>query len=104
MQYGLMMAVCRRSLVALLFVCVLAASGADAADDAILFRVFLTDGTSVVVYGEFARVADQVVLSLPVGGSAQDPRLHAVTIAASRVDWVKTDRHATSVRYQRYVA
>ena len=104
MQHRLMSGIRRRCLVAMLLVCALAASRAHAADDALLFRVFLTDGTSVVTYGEFARVADQVVLSLPVGGTAQDPRLHAVTIAASRVDWVKTDRHAASVRYQRYVA
>ena len=103
MQHRLM-GICRRCLLTMLLVCVLAASRADAADEALLFRVFLTDGTSVVTYGEFARVGDQVVLSLPVGGTAQDPRLHAVTIAASRVDWIKTDRHAASVRYQRYVA
>ena len=77
---------------------------AQATAQATLFRVFLIDGTSIVAYGEFARVADQVVLSVPVGGTAQDPRLQAVTLAASRVDWEKTDRHAASTRYQRYVA
>jgi hypothetical protein len=92
-----------RCLVALM-VCVLAASRADAADDAMLFRIFLTDGTSLVTYGEFARTADQVVLSLPTGGTPQAPRLHAVTLASSRVDWEKTDRYAASARYQRYVA
>jgi hypothetical protein len=86
-----------------MLVCV-AANRAHAADDAMLFRVFLTDGSSVVAYGEFARVAEQVVLSVPVGGTAQNPRLHALTLAASRVDWEKTDRYAVSARYQRYVA
>src|SRR5262245_25613982 len=92
----------RRSI--LLMVCALAASRAYAADDATLFRIFLTDGSSLVTYGEFARTADQVVLSLPVGGTPQAPRLHAVTLAASKVDWLKTERFAASARYQRYVA
>jgi hypothetical protein len=103
MQHRLIMAVWVRCLIALL-VCVAAANRAHAADEATLFRIFLTDGSSIVAYGEFARVADQVVLSVPVGGTAQDPRLHAVTLAASRVDWEKTDRYAASTRYQRYVA
>ena len=86
-----------------LMACALAASRADAADGA-TFRVFLTDGTFLVTYGEFTRTADQVVLSLPIGGTPQAPRLHAVTLAASRVDWEKTNRDVASTRYQRYVA
>jgi hypothetical protein len=85
-------------------ICASAATRADAADEAMLFRVFLKDGTSLVTYGEFARVADQVVLSVPIGGTPQAPRLHAVSLAASHVDWEKTDRSAASTRYQRYVA
>ena len=88
----------------LLMVCVLAANQAYAADEAMLFRIFLTDGSSLVTYGEFARTSDQVVLSLPIGGTPQAPRLHAVTLAASKVDWEKTERFAASARYQRYVA
>jgi len=88
----------------LLMVCVLAASQAYAADEAMLFRIFLTDGSSLVTYGEYARTSDQVVLSLPIGGTPQAPRLHAVTLAASKVDWEKTERFAASARYQRYVA
>jgi hypothetical protein len=103
MQHRLIMTLWVRCLIALL-VWAMAANRVNAADVATLFRVFLTDGTSIVTYGEFARVADQVVLSVPVGGTAEDPRLHAVTLAASRVDWDKTDRHAASTRYQRYVA
>ena len=90
--------------VVVLMACALAANRADAADGATLFRVFLTDGSSLVTYGEFARTADHVVLSLPIGGTPQAPRLHAVTLAASRVDWEKTNRDVASTRYQRYVA
>ena len=91
-----------RSLLALI-VCAAGASPARA-DDAMLFRVFFTDGTSVVTYGEFARVGEQVVLSLPAGGTPDHPRLHAVSLAASRIDWEKTERHAASARYEQYVA
>jgi hypothetical protein len=75
-----------------------------AAQDATLFRVFFVDGTSVVSYGELARVDDQVIFSLPAGGATGDPRLHPVTVAASLVDWRRTDKHAASTRYQQYMA
>ena len=87
-----------------LLMCAYTAVQASAANDAVLFRVFLTDGSSIVSYGEFARVGDQVVLSVPVGGTPDEPRLHAVSVAASQVDWEKTDRYTASARYQRYVA
>lgn len=73
-----------------------------AAPDAMLFRLFLADGTSVVSYGEFARVDDRVIFSMVVGGSPEQPRLHAVTLPASVIDWRRTDRYASSARYQRY--
>lgn len=83
-----------------LFVCL--AASRPAAADATLFRLFLLDGSSVVSYGEMARVRDQVVFSLPVGGTPADPRLHAVSLASSLVDWPRTDRYATSARYLTY--
>lgn len=69
---------------------------------ATLFRIYFTDGTSVVTYGEAARVADRVVFSMPVGGADDDPRLHTVTLAASLVDWTRTNRYTASARYQQY--
>ena len=87
-----------------LFVCVLAAGRVFAADEPMLLRVFLKDGTSIVTYGEYSRVDDTVVVSVPVGGTPSEPRLHVVSIPASRVDWDKTERHAASARYQRFVA
>ena len=86
----------------LALLCWLAAPGvAAAASEATLFRLFLTDGTSVVSYGEFARVDDRVVFSMVMGGDAQ-PRLHAATLPASAIDWARTDEHAASTRYQWY--
>ena len=79
-----------------------AASAAHAASDATLFRLFFRDGASVVSYGEFARLDDQVVFSMPVGGPADQPRLHVVTLPVSQIDWARTDRYSASARYQRY--
>jgi hypothetical protein len=75
--------------------------GIAAAAEAMLFELYLTDGTSIVSYGEFARVEDRVVLSLVMGGTDQ-PRLHAATLPANAIDWTRTERHAASTRYQWY--
>lgn len=86
------------SVIALVF----AALRADAATDATLFRLFLTDGSSIVSFGEYSTVADRVVFSMPVGGPVDQPRLQAVTLPANAVDWPRTDRYSASARYQRY--
>lgn len=75
-----------------------------AAPDATLLRLFLADGTPLVSYGEFARVEDRVIFSMPVGGTATDPRIHVVTIPAKAVDWDRTERYAASARYQQYAS
>lgn len=75
---------------------------ARAADPA-LFHLFLLNGETITSYGEFARVDDRVIFSMPVGGLADDPRLHVVTLPAGMIDWERTERHARSARYQRYV-
>lgn len=74
------------------------------ADDATLLRVFLKDGTSLVSYGELARVGERVVFSMPTSASPADPRLHLVNLAADHVDWDRTDRYADSARTARYLA
>src|SRR5262249_11876434 len=50
------------------------------ADDAAFLRVFLKDGTTLVSYGEFARVGDRVVFSMPLGGPQDNPELQPVNI------------------------
>jgi hypothetical protein len=82
-------------------ICVLLPRPAWAADPT-FFRLFLINGDSVVSFGEFARVEDRVIFSMPVGGSAEEPRLHLVSLPAGMIDWERTDRHASSSRYQRY--
>jgi hypothetical protein len=79
-----------------------------AIENATLFRVFLNDGTAVVSYGEFARVGDRVVFSLPIveaaAGSAAAPHLQVVNIPATAVDWAATAKYAASARFSHYVA
>ena len=72
------------------------------AADSILYRLFLRDGTSIVSYGEFARVADRVVLSIPVGDPAASPNLQLISIPDTSVDWERTDRYSDAVRAKRY--
>ncbi|MGH9204799.1 MAG: hypothetical protein ACRD2A_26535, partial [Vicinamibacterales bacterium] len=83
---------------ALVALAVPATAGADAA----LFRIFLKDGTTVVSYGEFSRVQDRVIFSMPVGGTPDEPRLHLVSLHEATVDWPRTDRYSSSARYQHY--
>jgi len=75
--------------------------GAEAADT-VLYRVFMNDGTVLVSYGEFARVADRVVLSIPVGDLEPSPNLQLVSIAESTVDWGRTDGYTQAVRAKHY--
>ena len=74
------------------------AAAQDAAEQS-LYRVFLRDGTNVVSYGEYARVADRVVLSLPIGTAMQ-----LLSLPAESVDWERTDAYAESVRATKYAA
>jgi hypothetical protein len=79
-----------------------------AIENVTLFRVFLNDGTAVVSYGEFARVGDRVVFSMPIGASgavsSTAPVLHVVNIPANAVDWAATSKYAEAVRFAHYVA
>lgn len=73
---------------------------------AVLYRIFLADGSTLVSFGEFARVADRVVFAMPLEshGASGAPRLQLVTIPASAVDWTPTDRYADAARAATYAA
>jgi len=74
-------------------------------DNATLFRVFLRDGSTLVSYGEYARVADRVIFTMPLGGiTGSAPDLEVLSIPADTVDWEKTDAYADSARAARYAA
>jgi hypothetical protein len=77
---------------------------AQPAPEAALCRVFLRDGSTLLSYGEFARVADRVVISVPLGATPAGPDLHLVSIPSDSVDWEKTDAYVDSVRATRYAA
>ena len=77
---------------------------AAAAEPATLLRVFLTDGTAVVSFGEYARVGDRVIFSMPVGAIGDEPQLHLVNLPASAIDWPSTTRYAESARFVHYAA
>ena len=62
------------------------------------------DGKTLVSYGEYARVADRVVLSLPLGGTPVAPRLQLLSIPATSVDWDRTDAYADAARAARFAA
>lgn len=76
-------------------------------ETATLFRVFLNDGTAVVSYGEYTRVGDRVVFSMPIGAAnapTSDPNLHVVNIPSAAVNWTATTRYAESARHAHYIA
>jgi hypothetical protein len=88
--------------VLIVLACLVLPQLASAAPAPTLFRLFLLDGSVMVSYGEFVRIDDSVLFSMPVGGPPDSPRLQVATIRAELVDWPRTDRYADSVRYQQY--
>jgi hypothetical protein len=99
--------------VASMLLCGTSALAQTAPAEASLYRIFLNDGTTLLSYGEFARVADRVVVTLPLavatGASVPEtppatPALHLLSIPADTVDWEKTDAYADSVRAARYAS
>jgi hypothetical protein len=86
---------------------VLLAGGSRAAADtsAVYYRVFLTDGSSLASYGEFARVADRVVFTMPLNGSDTGaPELQLVSLPASAVNWEATELYADAARAAHFAA
>ena len=77
------------------------------AESVTLFRVFLNDGTAIVSYGEYARVGDRLVFSMPIGAvdanASGEPKLHVVNLPVSAVNWTATEKYAESARHSHYV-
>ena len=95
----------RISLAALLW---LACAVRASAETVTLFRVFLNDGTAVVSYGEYARVGDRLVFSMPIGAIDSsvtgEPALHVVNLPVSAINWTATEKYAESARHSHYMA
>jgi hypothetical protein len=89
----------RRLAAAVFLLCCVTETHAQTAPDTTLYRVFLRDGSTILSYGEYSRVADRLVMSLPVGTA-----LHMLSIPSESVDWERTDAYAESVRATRYAS
>ena len=69
----------------------------------VIYRIFLQQGETVVSYGDYVRVGDRVVFSLPVGDLVQG-NTQLVSMPARVVDWTTTGRYADAARAADYVA
>jgi hypothetical protein len=70
----------------------------------VLFRVFLSDGRVLSSYGEWARIDDRVIFSMPAQLTRNPIELHLVSIPSRHVDWPRTEAYAESVRAAAYAA
>ncbi len=77
---------------------------AQAPASRVLFRIFLSDGRVLSSYGEWSRLDDRVIFSMPTQLSREPIELHLVTVPAQRVDWPRTEQYAESVRAAAYAA
>jgi hypothetical protein len=66
----------------------------------LIMRLFLKDGSAIAALGEFARVGDRVIFSVPLTATRQP----LASVSAAEVDWTRTDRYSHSVRAERYAA
>ena len=69
----------------------------------VIYRIFLQQGETVVSYGDYVRVGDRVVFSLPVGDLVQG-NTQLVSIPARVVDWTTTRRYVDAARAADYAA
>ena len=69
-----------------------------------LYRVFLSDGSALASFGEWARVEDRLVFSMPLAAEAGPGDLHLVSLPVQRVDLARTERYAEAVRAAHYAS
>lgn len=93
----------RHTILATLLVLFCVTAG-DAQPSVQLYRVFLLDGSALASFGEWARVDDRVVFSMPLTPGAGPGELHLVSVPLSRVDLAKTEEYADAVRAANYAA
>jgi hypothetical protein len=95
-----------RLMLGLLVLCSVHAGVAPAqgANASVLLRVFLTDGTHLASYGEWARLGDRVIFSVPLDPGAASPDLHLVSLPSEQVDWPRTEQYAAAARASHYAS
>jgi hypothetical protein len=69
-----------------------------------LYRVFLADGSVLASFGEWTRVGDAVVFSMPLTPGASAAELHLVSLPVQRVDLERSERYAEAVRSAQYAS
>ena len=94
----------RAGVVVCVFLALSSMATAQPAASRVLFRVFLSDGRVLSSYGEWARLDDRVIFSMPTQLSREPVELQLVTIPSQRVDWPRTESYAESVRAAVYAA
>ena len=93
-----------RVLLPLLLSIVLSATSAHGEETSLL-RVFLVDGTTLTSFGEYARVGDRIVFSMPLGSGREGiPPLQLVSLPERHVDWARTDAYRETARAAQYAA
>jgi hypothetical protein len=93
-----------RNTARVLVLVLLCAAAAEAQAPTQLYRVFLRDGTALASFGEWTRVDDRVVFSMPLAPGAGPSDLHLVSLPVSRVDLPKSEDYADAVRAANYAA
>ena len=90
---------------ALIVLSILLAPVSAHAEEASLLRVFLVDGTTLTSFGEYARVGDRIVFSMPLGSGRDGiPPLQLVSLPERNVDWTRTDAYREAARSAQYAA
>jgi hypothetical protein len=69
-----------------------------------LYRVFLSDGSAMASFGEWARVGDRLVFSMPMTVASSGGDLHLVSLPVQRIDLDRTERYAEAVRASQYAS
>ena len=69
-----------------------------------LYRVFLADGSVLASFGEWMRVGDSVVFSMPLTPGASAAELHLVSLPVHRIDLERSERYAEAVRSAQYAS
>ena len=72
-------------------------------DEAVMYRIFLKSGKVLVSFGDYVRLDDTLVFSLPLAAAGGAPPLQLVSIPAAAVDWERTDEYAHAARFTHYV-
>ena len=69
----------------------------------VISRIFLQEGKTLISYGDYVRIGDNVVFSLPISDLAKG-NTQLVTVPTSLVDWTATERYSHAVHAAHYAS